>query len=166
MLDRVWYISPIGWLELRATDDALASIRKVSQPDVSDLTHPDHPILNETIGQLEEYFLGVRKEFDLPLDFGPAPEFYLQVWEELLTIPYGHTMSYWDMARRLGNIKSVRAVGQAAKANPIAIVVPCHRLIGKGGKLTGYAYGLDTKWELLRLENPNVFGKQMSLFDG
>jgi len=163
MSKKAWYISPIGWLELTAHNNALTGIKKVERP--KKVKNDDLPaILLDTIGQLEEYFLGIRKGFDLRLDFGEATEFYKDVWLELLKIPYGKTVSYSYIAEQLDNPKSVRAVGQAAGANPIAIVVPCHRLIGKKGDLTGYFYGLDIKRELLRLENPMSFGLQGELF--
>jgi len=163
MSQQAWYISPIGWLEITANNNSLTRIKKVTRPKKVKNEHLSS-ILLDTIGQLEEYFLGVRKGFDLRLDFGDATPFYKDVWMELLNIPYGKTVSYSHIAHQLDNPKSVRAVGQAAGANPIAIIVPCHRLIGKKGDLTGYFYGLDIKRELLRLENPKSFGMQGELF--
>ncbi len=164
MSQKAWYISPIGWLEITAHNNSLTGIKKVERP--KKVKNDNLPtILLDTIGQLEEYFLGMRKAFDLRLNFGDATDFHKEVWLELLKIPYGKTVSYSYIAEQLGKPKSVRAVGQAAGANPIAIVVPCHRLIGKKGDLTGYFYGLDIKRELLRLENPKSFGLQGSLFE-
>ena len=101
--------------------------------------------------QLTEYFAGQRREFDLPL--APAgTDFQRRVWELLREIPYGETVTYGELARRLGNPKSARAVGMACNRNPIAIVVPCHRVVGSTGSLTGYAGGLDAKAFLLKLE--------------
>ena len=114
--------------------------------------------------QLVEYFNRKRTQFDLPLDFSEKSDFMIQVWEALKEIPYGTTTSYSSIAHKIGNPKSVRAVGLANKHNPIAIIVPCHRVIGKSGDLTGYFYGLETKRELLELENPHSFSKQGSLF--
>ena len=163
MSQKAWYISPIGWLEITAHNNSLTEIKKVARPQkVKNENLP--AILLDTIGQLEEYFLGVRRSFDLRLDFGDATDFHKEVWMELLKIPYGKTVSYSHIAHLLDNPKSVRAVGQAAGANPIAIIVPCHRLIGKKGDLTGYLNGLDIKRELLRLENPKSFGMQGELF--
>jgi methylated-DNA-[protein]-cysteine S-methyltransferase len=111
----------------------------------------------EVIRQLREYFSGERKKFDLPL----APEgtdFQLDVWRSLRTIPYGETISYSQLAKRIGNPKAVRAVGLANGCNPIPIIIPCHRVIGSDGSLTGFGGGLSTKRKLLDLEN-----KQMSL---
>lgn len=109
--------------------------------------------------QLEEYFAGVRREFDLPL--APAgTDFQQRVWRELLQVPYGRTTTYAELARRLGDPQAVRAVGRANGANPIWIVIPCHRVIGADGSLTGYAAGLEVKRCLLELEGaiaPGLF---------
>lgn len=102
--------------------------------------------------QLQEYILGKRTEFDFPMHIG-GTQFQHEVWSYLLTIPYGETVSYQDIAHKIGRPKAVRAVGAANGANPLGIVVPCHRVIGKNGKLTGYAGGLDKKQWLLELEN-------------
>jgi len=101
--------------------------------------------------QLEEYFAGDRREFDLPLNLS-GTEFQVQVLEELQRIPYGETTSYGDIAKRIGRPKAMRAVGAANGRNPIPIIVPCHRVIGSSGDLTGFGGGLDTKAALLRLE--------------
>jgi methylated-DNA-[protein]-cysteine S-methyltransferase len=114
--------------------------------------------------QIAEYFAGARQAFDLKLDWGGAPDFQRQVWAELIKIPFGRTASYSEIAERVGNPAAVRAVGMANRSNPIAIVVPCHRVIGKSGDLTGYFYGLDTKMLLLRHENPQRFAEQGELF--
>lgn len=108
-------------------------------------------LLREAHRQLQEYFAGLRRIFDLPL----APEgttFQLAAWQALLTIPYGQTASYKEMAVKVGNPKACRAIGMANNKNPISIIIPCHRVIGTGGKLVGYAGGLDTKQKLLALE--------------
>ncbi len=120
--------------------------------------------LKQAIRQLTQYFNGRRKEFDLKLNFGDAPAFHQEVWQELMTIPYGHTTSYSAIANTLGDVNKMRAVGQANGKNPIPIVVPCHRVIAKSGKLQGYYYGLDMKRKLLELENPLSFAEQGSLF--
>ena len=104
--------------------------------------------------QLEEYFAGDRKDFDLPLHLS-GTEFQVQVLEELQRIPYGETTSYGDIAQRIGRPKAMRAVGAANGRNPIPIVIPCHRVIGSSGDLTGFGGGLDTKEALLRLEAEN-----------
>ncbi len=104
--------------------------------------------------QLQEYFAGDRKQFDLPLNLS-GTEFQVQVLEELRRIPYGETTSYGDIAKRIGRPKAMRAVGAANGRNPIPIIIPCHRVIGSGGDLTGFGGGLDTKEALLRLEAEN-----------
>ena len=101
--------------------------------------------------QLGEYFEGSRREFELPLGFQGTP-FQEKVWRELCVIPYGKTISYADLAKRIGNPKAIRAVGRANGLNPIAVVVPCHRVIGSDGTLTGYYYGVELKRSLLELE--------------
>ena len=112
-----------------------------------------HPVLVETERQLREYFDGGRKAFDLKLDFC-GTEFQRKVWHALLTIPYGETRSYSQIAEQIGSPEAVRAVGAANGRNPISIVAPCHRVIGSNGKLTGFAGGLETKAFLLTLEGP------------
>ena len=121
-------------------------------------------MLRDCVQQLDEYFSGERRNFDLKLDFGGAPDYYKAVWQELLKIPYGHTTSYQAIADKLGDPNAVRAVGQANRHNPIAVIVPCHRCIAKSGDLQGYFYGLAVKRQLLELENPMSFARQGSLF--
>lgn len=108
-------------------------------------------MLDRAERQLAEYFLGDRREFDLPLE-PEGTEFQLSVWQVLRTIPYGETISYGEQARRLGDAKKARAVGGANGKNPLSIVVPCHRVIGASGALTGFGGGVDVKETLLRLE--------------
>jgi methylated-DNA-[protein]-cysteine S-methyltransferase len=108
-------------------------------------------VLAEAVRQLQEYFAGNRRDFDLPLD-PVGTEFQQQVWHVLRTIPYGETISYGEQARRLGDVNKSRAVGAANGRNPISIIVPCHRVVGSTGKLTGFAGGLDTKAWLLQHE--------------
>jgi len=103
---------------------------------------------------LEEYLIGKRKEFDIPLAL-EGTYFQKAVWQALIEIPYGETRSYLDIASKIGNSKAVRAVGLANNRNPIAIIVPCHRVIGKNGKLVGYAGGLQMKEDLIKLELSN-----------
>ena len=119
----------------------------------------DDPYLFNIFNQLKEYFAGTRKGFDVPLD-EKGTEFQKKVWEELKKIPYGKTISYKSLAEKLGDVKLIRAVGKANGQNPIAIVIPCHRVIGSDGSLIGYASGLDIKAKLLHLEgalNPELF---------
>jgi methylated-DNA-[protein]-cysteine S-methyltransferase len=112
--------------------------------------HDESPF-EAVIGELEEYFTGGRKSFDVPLKARGTP-FQLKVWAGLREIPYGETISYGELARWIGNPKAVRAVGGANRSNPIAVIVPCHRVIGANGTLTGYGGGLDRKAKLLALE--------------
>jgi len=146
--------SPVGPLLLVGDDTGIRQIlfvngRTPAKPDPS--WKEDKPPLKETIRQLRSYFAGELEEFDLPL----APEgttFQLNVWKRLCDIPYGETISYGELAGRIGNPKASRAVGLANGANPIPIVIPCHRVIGSNGKLTGYGGGLPIKEKLLALE--------------
>ena len=119
----------------------------------------DDPYLFNIFNQLKEYFAGTKTEFDVPLDI-EGTEFQKKVWEELKKIPYGKTISYKTLAEKLGDVKSIRAVGKANGQNPIAIIIPCHRVIGADGSLIGYAGGLAIKEKLLHLEgalNPELF---------
>ena len=146
--------TPIGELLLAGEDGALSmigfpkgSMRREPEPDWIFNEKP----LADARAQLSEYFAGDRKEFDLPLKLN-GTEFQVSVLEALLNIPYGQTASYGEIAKRIGRPKAVRAVGAANGRNPIPIVVPCHRVIGVTGDLTGFGGGLDTKEALLRLE--------------
>ena len=143
-------------MKLVASDRGLVGIvwekDKPGRVRLSELTeNRDHPMLVKTQKQLEEYFGRRRKTFSVPLDMRGTP-FQKQVWEALLTIPFGETRSYGQLARQLGNPNATRAVGAANGRNPIAIIAPCHRVIGSSGKLTGFAGGLNAKAHLLSLE--------------
>ena len=150
--------SPVGQLTLIASDKGLAAVLWENEDpkrvgiDKGD-NGDDFPLLLTTAQQLNEYFNGTRKVFNLPLDFY-GTEFQRQVWHALLTIPYGETRSYLQIAQQINNEKSVRAVGAANGKNPISIITPCHRVIGSSGKLTGFAGGLEAKAFLLQLESP------------
>jgi methylated-DNA-[protein]-cysteine S-methyltransferase len=155
--------SPIGPLTLVATDEGLAAILwKNDRPGRVRLhieaVDVQHPVLVETARQLEEYFAGARKKFALKLDLAGTP-FQRKVWNALLTIPFGETRSYGQIAKQIGSPDAVRAVGAANGRNPVAIIAPCHRVIGSTGKLTGFAGGLDVKAQLLTLEGTNVNGR-------
>jgi methylated-DNA-[protein]-cysteine S-methyltransferase len=152
--------SPVGRLTIVASDAGLAAIVwERDRPGRVRLNHgardAAHPILLETERQLHEYFRGKRKRFDLTLDMSGTP-FQRSVWNALLTIPFGETRSYSQIARQIGSPDAVRAVGAANGRNPIAIVTPCHRVVGATGKLTGFAGGLDAKARLLALEGARV----------
>ncbi|MFC5679235.1 methylated-DNA--[protein]-cysteine S-methyltransferase [Aeromicrobium endophyticum] len=150
-----WLDSPIGGLRIHVSAGLVTAIGFGASSPRGSRT-PD-PVLDRTEQQLVEYFAGDRTAFDLPLA-SDGTEFQKKVWSELLRIPYGETASYGDIARRLGYEPGIsRAVGAANGANPIPIVVPCHRVIGADGSLTGYAGGIDRKRTLLELERPGLF---------
>lgn len=151
--------SPFGSLLAVASD---AGLRALLWPDDTDRVKlpehradPDHPVLVSTREQLREYFAGTRAEFDLPLD-PIGTEFQRRVWAGLTRISFGETSSYGQLAQDIGRPRAVRAVGAANGKNPISIVVPCHRVIGADGSLTGFAGGLDAKRMLLELEGSVV----------
>ncbi|SDR51558.1 methylated-DNA-[protein]-cysteine S-methyltransferase [Paraburkholderia fungorum] len=155
--------SPIGGLRLVASDDGLSAIlwenEKADAKRVPlNIVGEDnsHPILIQTERQLGEYFSGQRKRFDVKMDFA-GTDFQNKVWEALLSIPFGETRTYGDIARQIGNPRSIRAVGGASNKNPIAIIAPCHRVVGASGDLTGFAGGLKAKAQLLALEGLNGF---------
>lgn len=148
--------SPVGRLTLVASDRGLTAILWENDDPhrvrLGAMTRNDaHPMLCETESQLREYFAGMRKAFTLPLDF-VGTDFQKKVWAALLTIPFGETRSYAQIARQIGQPTAVRAVGAANGRNPISIIAPCHRVIGASGKLTGFAGGLEAKARLLALE--------------
>jgi methylated-DNA-[protein]-cysteine S-methyltransferase len=144
--------TPIGELVVTADPDGAVTALYLPnrRPDTRDWIRDD-ALLEPAVRQLREYFAGERTEFQLPLRPQGAP-FQLQVWEALLKIPYGETASYGEIAREIGHPTAFRAVGAANGQNPIAIIVPCHRVIGSNGSLTGYGGGLPTKRALLDLE--------------
>jgi len=155
-----WMDSPVGRLKLVANDEGLAAIlwehdrpRRVRLD--AEAEDDRHPVLVAAERQLKEYFAGLRKVFDLRLDPLGTP-FQRRVWNALLTIPFGATRSYSEIARQIGSPDAVRAVGAANGRNPIAIVTPCHRVIGSGGGLTGFAGGLEAKAYLLDLEGASL----------
>jgi methylated-DNA-[protein]-cysteine S-methyltransferase len=148
--------SPVGVLTLVASDKGLAAILwENDDPDrvrLGELAeNHNHLVLLETERQLGDYFTGKLEKFSVPLDF-TGTDFQKKVWAALLTIPYGETRSYADIARQIGHPKAVRAVGAANGKNPISIIAPCHRVIGSNGKLTGFAGGLEAKACLLGIE--------------
>jgi methylated-DNA-[protein]-cysteine S-methyltransferase len=149
--------SPLGVLKLVASERGLAAILwEKDDPQRVRLWAPmeneTHPVLVETARQLAAYFAGELESFSLPLDFAGTP-FQQKVWAALLTIPFGETRSYGEIAAQIGQPAAGRAVGAASGRNPLSIIAPCHRVIGANGKLTGFAGGLETKAFLLRLES-------------
>jgi len=147
--------SPLGDVLLVAEDEAITGVQFTDAARVPARTgeEGETPVLAAARRQLGEYFAGRRTEFDLPLAPRGEP-FQRRVWDLLGTIPYGETRSYGDLARELGDVGYAQAVGAANGRNPIAVVVPCHRVIGADGSLTGYAGGLERKRSLLALEEP------------
>lgn len=141
------YATPVGKIFIQANENAILKI-SFFEADGKD---EETDLIKEAHHQLLEYFEGKRKDFSLPLSLD-GTEFQKTVWESLLKIPYGKTMSYLEIATSIGNEKACRAVGMANNKNPIAIVIPCHRVVGKNGDLTGYAGGLDAKSKLLEIE--------------
>lgn len=139
--------TPIGQLKVIANDDAVIEVVFDSSPTIGE----SNEVVELALNQLSEYFAGTRQVFELPLG-AKGTDFRQQVWQQLCEIPYGQTVSYSDIANGIEKPKAVRAVGAANGANPIAVVVPCHRVIGKNGTLTGYAGGLDRKQWLLQFE--------------
>ena len=141
--------SPVGPLTVVSTENGLASVhfgRSVPKGVTADESG-----MSEAVRQLSEYFAGKRTEFDLPLDV-EGTAFQKSVWKQLLQIPYGETRSYGDIAKSIGKPAAARAVGMANHNNPVAIVIPCHRVVGQNGSLTGYAGGLHLKEQLLSIE--------------
>ncbi|MBU5483224.1 methylated-DNA--[protein]-cysteine S-methyltransferase [Clostridium sp. MSJ-11] len=147
-----YYHSPIGILEIICSEDKLLSVMVI---DKEKPRSESNLILENTIIQLDEYFNGNRKEFDLKISL-EGTDFQKQIWSELMKIPYGRTLSYKELAIKIGNEKAVRAVGNANGRNIIWVIVPCHRVIGTNGSLTGYAGGLGVKQWLLEHEKSFV----------
>ena len=146
--------SSIGMITVNGNDEGLLGVWYESHArTLSDfgVQADDHPILKLTVSQLKEYFNGERRDFSIPLAAN-GTEFQNKVWQALTTIPYGETWCYKDLAIAVGNPKASQAVGGANSKNPISFIVPCHRVIGKNGSLTGYAGGVDIKQALLELE--------------
>lgn len=148
--------SPVGLLKVVAHDQALVAVlwenESPNRVRVATLIEDqNHPVLLNTQQQLTEYFNQTRTIFDLALDF-QGTDFQKKVWQALLTIPFGETRSYKQIAEQIGNVKAVRAVGAANGKNPISIIAPCHRVVGANGKLVGFAGGLENKEILLKIE--------------
>ena len=139
--------SPVGRLRIAADNTGICGVNRTEEA----LCSPEEPLLADCAQQLAEYFSGARRVFDLPLH-PVGTTFRMKVWSELQQIPYGQTITYGELARRVGNARGARAVGGANHHNPISIIIPCHRVIGADGSLTGYGGGLDMKEALLRLE--------------
>lgn len=143
-----YYLSPVGELEIRSEGDAITTVGFLRDEK---LPENSTPVIEQCIQELDEYFFKGRKFFDVKLKF-IGTLFQQKVWNQLIEIPYGKTTYYADIATKVGDINSVRAVGLANGQNPIAIIVPCHRVIGKDGSMIGYGGGLERKEWLLRHE--------------
>jgi len=149
--------SPLGIIKIQGDENGISIISVLSEGELSTKIPNE---LQEAVSQLQEYFEGKRKDFDFKLN-PKGTDFQQKVWQELLNIPFGKTMSYMDLSKKLGDVKAIRAVASANGKNPLWIVVPCHRVIGTDGSLTGYAGGLWRKKWLLEHEIPS---HQQSLF--
>ncbi|CAN5457759.1 methylated-DNA--[protein]-cysteine S-methyltransferase [soil metagenome] len=152
----------LGWLNITEDDGAITEVLFSEEPKNNGVVND---VLINALSQLEEYFSGKRKDFNLPLRPAGTP-FQLRVWDELTKIPHGKTISYLELAKRLGDEKAIRAAASSNGKNPIAVVIPCHRVIGSDGSLTGYAAGLERKSWLLGHEQgvytPSLFDERQA----
>ena len=150
------YNSDIGEILIRANDEALIELRFLTEAEKTDVLKTENdsssPILKEVSVQLDEYFAGDRREFSVPLNVA-GTEFMEEVWNALVAIPYGQTKKYGEIAASVGRPKAARAVGMACNRNPIALIIPCHRVVGSKGSLVGFRGGIDIKEKLLALES-------------
>jgi methylated-DNA-[protein]-cysteine S-methyltransferase len=158
MTGLAYYASPVGDLIIESKEDKITVVNFLKDKKQEEIMTP---VIEQCITELDEYFYEGRKFFTVEIQL-LGSEFQLKVWNELLNIPYGKTASYLDIAIQLGDINTIRAVGLANGQNPIAIIVPCHRVIGKNGDLVGYGGGLDKKVWLLQHEG--AFSEQLTLF--
>lgn len=157
-MESVCIHTPLGIAKLEGDEKGLASVSILNEEVSTSNTIPE--VLEDAVYQLQEYFIGQREAFSLTLN-PEGTDFQKSVWTELLDIPYGKTISYLELSKKLGDAKAIRAVAAANGKNPLWIVVPCHRVIGSDGSLTGYAGGIHRKKWLLDHESP---AKQQSLF--
>ena len=159
MCNAVKYKSPFGTITIEEKDGAISRVYLPNEEPANSvgagLSRPESNLLIVVKTQFTEYFEGKRKIFDLPLNFDGFGEFYAKVYRELLNIPYGETASYKQIAGRIGCPKGYQAVGTANGKNPLPVIVPCHRVIGSDGSMTGYRGGIDMKIKLLELEKHN-----------
>jgi methylated-DNA-[protein]-cysteine S-methyltransferase len=154
-----YYQSPIGVIEIKATIDALVALKFLSAIESTEQNPSGSKIISATITQLNEYFNLKRKNFDLPVK-PEGTDFQIKVWEQVSDIPFGQTASYMKIAFQLGSVKNTRAVGMANGKNPLPVIIPCHRVIGENGELTGYSGGL---WRKKWLIEHEAREKQLSL---
>jgi methylated-DNA-[protein]-cysteine S-methyltransferase len=158
-METVYIHSPLGITKIVGDQDGIAII-SVLAIGTLEVSKEIPKVLEQAVSQLQEYFEGKRTDFDLKLN-PKGTAFQQRVWKSLIEIPYGKTISYRDQSKKLGDVKAIRAVASANGKNPLWIVIPCHRVIGTDGSLTGYAGGLSRKKWLLEHENPS---QQQSLF--
>ena len=154
----IYFKSPVGTVKISGSNDGIQSVVFIDEDLMTSINIPNS--LKSCLIQLEEYFTGTRKDFNLKLNPN-GTDFQNRVWNELKKIPYGKTRSYMEQTKQLGDIKAIRAVASANGKNPISIIIPCHRVIGSDGSLTGYAGGIWRKKWLLEHENAS---RQTSLF--
>jgi methylated-DNA-[protein]-cysteine S-methyltransferase len=151
--------TPLGPIAIHASDEAINAVLFLKKEAAADKKPGSHPLIQKCVAQLEEYFAGTRRSFDLPLQQNGS-SFQQNVWQQLLLIGYGKTISYLELSKRIGDVKAIRAVGTTNGKNQIAIIVPCHRVIGSDGSLTGYAGELWRKKWLLEHEGKVANGLQ------
>lgn len=154
MINYFCYDTEIGRIKISEKDEKIIGL-VFSDYKKEDEIEKETELIKKAYTQLEEYLSGKRTEFNIEIEM-IGTEFQKKVWKELLNIPYGETRSYKDIAIAIGNEKACRAVGNANNKNPIAIIVPCHRVVGSNGSMTGYAGGLDIKEKLLKIEKYNI----------
>jgi methylated-DNA-[protein]-cysteine S-methyltransferase len=157
-----YYQSPLGWLRISGTENFISEVhflKNENEQPVANAYPAPPPLLQQCLNQLTEYFNGKRRMFDVPLQ-QPGTNFQQSVWEQLIAIPFGKTISYAQLAKQLGNPKVIRAAASTNGKNNIAVIVPCHRVIGSNNDLVGYAGGLWRKQQLLALENKIANGVQ------
>ena len=154
-MQEYYYKSPIGILKIVYIENRLYSLSPTRDFEFSNI---ETDFTKNIKSQLDEYFIGKRTNFDIKLN-PQGTDFQKKVWQELIKIPYGKTKSYSDIAEHIGNKNALRAVGTACNKNPILIIIPCHRVISKNGKINGFAYGINMKEKLINLEkyNNNLF---------
>lgn len=159
MVYSAYYDSPVGWLLLEADESGVTKVHFMDESH--ETTSPVSPVLKQCMLELDEYFGGEREVFSIPIK-ALGTGFQEKVWSQLLTIPFAKTISYAQLAIQLGDLKTIRAAGTANGKNPLAIIIPCHRVIGSDGSLTGYGGGLWRKKWLLDFERKR---KQGELFE-
>lgn len=153
------YSYSIVSLRIMASERGIVGISTVSSEFEEAMKHQETPLIQNCAVQLQEYFSGKRTHFQVPLDLHGTP-FQKKVWKELIQIPYGQTRTYQEIAEKVGNKNACRAIGMANHRNPVPLLVPCHRVIGKNGTLVGYALGLSIKEALLQLESAHISTKK------